>query len=124
VTIENTINHPLVFAIVDLLDIYRPQRTYEGTMGDLHKRLMDQYGRFRPHLPQTPAHLSNALQRLAHGMAEIGIMVEIQSRTREARPVRIWIEPNEFTPESSEMLKRILDRAVRRCGARGAAHHP
>ena len=50
-------------------------------------------------LPQTASHLSNALQRLAHGMAEIGLMVEMQPRTRDARPVRIWIEPNEFTPE-------------------------
>ena len=59
-----------------------------------------------PQLPQTAAHLSNALQRLAHGMAEIGLMVELRPRTRDARPVRIWIEPNEFTPEPDEMMKQ------------------
>jgi hypothetical protein len=107
VTIENTINHPLVIAILNLLDVGGANRTYEGTMGDLHKRLGDQYGRIPPSLPKTASHLSNALQRLAPGMAEIGLMVELLPRTRTARPVRIWIEQNELTPEQDEMQKRF-----------------
>ena len=107
VTIENTINHPLVLAILKLLDHGGPERVFKGSMGDLHEKLKDQYGRLGPQMPQTASHLSNALQRLAHGMAEIGIKVEMQQRTNRARPVRIWIESNDLTPEQSEMVQRL-----------------
>lgn len=108
VTIENTINHPLVLAILKLLDHGGPERVFEGSMGELHDKLKDEYGRLGPQMPQTASHLSNALQRLAHGMAEIGIKVEMQQRTNRVRPVRIWIEANGLTPEPSEMVKRLL----------------
>jgi len=108
ITIENTINHPLVLALFKLLDARGAQRTYEGTVGDLHDRLRDLHGRLDPQLPQTASHLSNMLQRLAHGMAEIGLKVELMQRTNQAKPVRIWIEPTEHTPEPSDMMKRIL----------------
>lgn len=107
ITIENTINHPLVLAILKLLDHGGPERAFEGSMGELHDKLKDQYGRLGPQMPQTASHLSNALQRLAHGMAEIGIKVEMQQRTNRARPVRIWIEANDLTPEPGEMVQRM-----------------
>lgn len=107
VTIENTINHPLVLAIFKLLDALGSERAYEGTMGDLHDKLRDHHGRLDPQLPQTAAHLSNMLQRLAHGMAEIGLKVELMQRTNRAKPVRIWIESTERTPEPDAMKKRL-----------------
>lgn len=107
VTIENTINHPLVLALFRLLDSLGPGRTYEGTMGDLHDKLRNEHGRLDPQLPQTASHLSNALQRLAHGMAEIGLKVELLNRTNSARPLRIWIEPTEHTPEPDKIKKRL-----------------
>jgi hypothetical protein len=107
VTIENTINHPLVLALFKLLDALGPERRYEGSMGDLHDKLRDQNGRIDPQLPQTAAHLSNMLQRLAHGMAEIGLKVELMQRTNRAKPVRIWIEATEHTPEPDERVKRL-----------------
>lgn len=107
VTIDNTINHPLVLALFRLLDVYGSSRTFEGTMGELHDKLRNEHGRIDPQLPQTAAHLSNALQRLAHGMAEIGLMIEIMPRTNSARPLRIWVEQTEHTPETSDMIKRI-----------------
>ena len=105
--IENTISHPLVREITKLLDTQGTQRSYDGTVGDLHDKLKGEFGRLDKHLPQTPAHLSNALQRLAPGMAEIGIMVELQQRTNRARPLRIWIEETEFTPDQHPIMKRI-----------------
>ena len=107
VTIENTINHPLVLALFKLLDALGPNRSYEGTMGDLHDRLRNQHGRIDPQLPQTASHLSNMLQRLAHGMAEIGLRVELLQRTNTARPLRIWVETTEHTPEPDEISKRL-----------------
>jgi hypothetical protein len=107
VTIENTINHPLVLALFKLLDVLGPERRYEGTMGELHDKLRDQNGRIDPQLPQTAAHLSNMLQRLAHGMAEIGLRVELLNRTNSARPLRIWIEATEHTPAPDKMTKRL-----------------
>lgn len=107
VTIDNTINHPLVLALFKLLDALGPERVYEGTMGDLHDKLRDHNGRLDPQLPQTASHLSNALQRLAHGMAEIGLKVELMQRTNRAKPVRIWIEATEHTPEPDERIKRL-----------------
>lgn len=107
VTIENTINHPLVLAIFKLLDAIGPDRAYEGTVGDLLDKLRDQHGRLEPHLPQTPSHLSNTLQRLAHGMAEIGLKVELLNRTNRAKPVRIWVEATEHTPEPDVRWKRL-----------------
>lgn len=108
VTIENTINHPLVLAIFKLLDVLGAERRYEGTIGDLHDRLHDQYGRRDPQLPQTAAHLSNALQRLAHGMAEIGLKIEMLPRTNQARPLHIWIEPTEHTPPQKTGISQRL----------------
>lgn len=105
--IENTINHPLVRKIIHILDVNVAARSYEGTVGELHDRLRDDFGRIEKVLPQTPSHLSNALQRLAPGMAAIGVMVELQPRTNRARPVRIWIEETEYTPEQDAMLKRM-----------------
>jgi hypothetical protein len=107
VTISNTINHPLVLALFKLLDTLGPERVYEGTMGGLHDKLRDQNGRIDPQLPQTASHLSNMLQRLAHGMTEIGLKVELLQRTNRAKPVRIWIEATEHTPEPDEMMKRL-----------------
>jgi hypothetical protein len=105
--IENTINHPLVRKIIGILDLSGPERSYEGTVGELHDKLRDDYKRIEQFLPQTPSHLSNALQRLAPGMAAIGIMVELQPRTNRARPLRIWIEETEYTPEQDAILKRM-----------------
>lgn len=105
--IENTINNPLVREIIRILDLSGPQRSYEGTVGELHDKLRDDFKRIEKVLPQTPSHLSNALQRLAPGMAAIGVMVELQPRTNRARPVRIWIEETEYTPEQDAMLKRM-----------------
>ncbi|MDX8518731.1 hypothetical protein [Mesorhizobium dulcispinae] len=107
ITIENTINHPLVLAIFKLLDALGPERAYEGTMGDLHDKLRGHHERLDPQLPQTAAHLSNMLQRLAHGMAEIGLKVELMQRTNRAKPVRIWIEQTEHTPEPNRMAKML-----------------
>ena len=107
VTIENTINHPLVLAILKLLDHGGPERAFEGSMGELHDKLKDQYGRLGPQMPQTASHLSNALQRLAHGMAEIGIKVEMQQRTNRARPVRIWIEQNDLPPRLKSRARDV-----------------
>lgn len=107
VTVENTINHPLVLAILKLLDHVGPERAFEGSMGELHDKLRNEHGRLDPQMPQTASHLSNALQRLAHGMAEIGIKVEMQQRTNRARPVRIWIDANDLTPEPGEMVQRF-----------------
>jgi len=106
ITIENTINHPLVLAIFKVLDGSGERRIFEGTMGELHRQLADEHGRIPKQLPQTASHLSNALQRLAHGMTEIGLMVELQPRTRQARPVRIWIAPTDFTPDQDEKMKK------------------
>lgn len=105
--IDNTINNPLVRKIIWILDASGPKRTYEGTVGELHDKLRDEFGRIEKTLPQGPSHLSNALQRLAPGMAEIGIMVELQTRTNRARPVRIWVEETDYTPEHDAMLKRM-----------------
>ncbi|MDX1001544.1 hypothetical protein GOE20_11530 [Sinorhizobium medicae] len=105
--IENTVNHPLVRKILQILDMQTAKRIYEGTVGDLHDKLKDSYERLPPQLPQTPAHLSNALQRLTPGMKEIGIMVELQQRTNRARPLRIWVEETELTPEQDSIAKRI-----------------
>jgi hypothetical protein len=107
VTIDNTINHPLVLALFKLLDTLGPERVYEGTMGGLHDKLRDHNGRIDPQLPQTASHLSNMLQRLAHGMAEVGLRVELLNRTNRAKPVRIWIEVTEHTPEPDEIRKRL-----------------
>lgn len=107
VTIDNTVNHPLVLALFRLLDLIGPARVYEGTMGHLHDKLRDAHGRIDPQLPQTPAHLSNMLQRLAHGMSEIGLKVELLNRTNRGKPLRIWVEPTENTPEPDEQLKRL-----------------
>lgn len=108
VTVENTINHPLVLAIFKLLDASGPNRSFEGTIGELHDQLRDEYRRIDSQLPQTPSHLSNALQRLSHGMAEIGLMVELQPRTNRARPLRIWVEQTEHTPEPSPIKKPLF----------------
>lgn len=108
VTIENTINHPLVLAIFKLLDASGPKRSFEGTVGELHDQLRDNFGRIDSQLPPTPSHLSNTLQRLAHGMAEIGLIVELQPRTNQARPLRIWVEPTEHTPEPSPIKKPLF----------------
>jgi hypothetical protein len=107
VVIENTINHPLVLALFKLLDASGPGRTFEGTIGELHDKLRDRNDRLDRPLPQTASHLSNTLQRLAHGMAEIGLMVELQQRTNRARPVRIWVEETEHTPKPDDMAKRL-----------------
>jgi len=107
ITIENTINHPFVLALFKILDALGPERTYQGTMGELHDKLRDQNGRIDPQLPQTASHLSNTLQRLAHGMAEIGLRVELMQRTNRAKPVRIWIEATEHTPEPGDMAQRL-----------------
>lgn len=107
VTIENTINHPLVLALFKLLGNLGPDRVYEGTVGDLHEKLQGQQDRYDPQLPKNASHLSNALQRLTHGMASIGLHVEMLPRTNKARPLRIWVEETEHTPEPDEMLQRL-----------------
>ncbi|MFQ0812715.1 hypothetical protein AVM02_00785 [Brucella anthropi] len=107
VTIENTINHPLVLALFKLLDNLGPERVYEGTVGDLHEKLQGQQDRYDPQLPKNAAHLSNALQRLTHGMAAIGLHVEMLPRTNKARPIRIWVEETEHTPEPDDMVQRL-----------------
>ena len=107
VTIENTINHPLVLALFKLLGNLGPDRVYEGTVGDLHEKLQGQQDRYDPQLPKNASHLSNALQRLTYGMASIGLHVEMLPRTNKARPLRIWVEETEHTPEPDEMLQRL-----------------
>lgn len=107
VTIENTVNHPLVLALFKLLDNLGPDRIYEGTVGDLQEKLQGQQDRYDPQLPRNASHLSNALQRLTHGMASIGLHVEMLPRTNKARPLRIWVEETEHTPEPDEMLQRM-----------------
>jgi len=107
VTIENTINHPLVLALFKLLDAIGPERRYEGTIGELHDKLRDAYAKIDPQMPQTASHLSNMLQRLAHGMAEIGLKFELMNRTNRAKPIRIWVEATEHTPDPDEKLKRL-----------------
>lgn len=47
------------------------------------------------------------LQRLAHGMADIGLRVELLNRTKRARTLRIWIEETDYTPEPDEMTKGL-----------------
>jgi hypothetical protein len=105
--IESTVNHPLVRKIINILDGHGQHRAYQGSVGELHDKLKDDYGRVDRHLPQTPSHLSNALQRLAPGMEEIGIIVELQPRTNRARPLRIWVSDNEHTPEQNAILKKL-----------------
>ncbi|TCQ78686.1 hypothetical protein EDF68_10687 [Ochrobactrum sp. BH3] len=107
VTIENTINHPLVLALFKLLDNLGPDRIYEGTVGDLHEKLQGQQDRYDPQLPKNASHLSNALQRLTYGMASIGLHVEMLPRTNKARPLRIWVEETEHTPEQDGILQMM-----------------
>ena len=103
--IETAINNPLVIALFQLLDMHG--RRYEGTMGELHQKLASDDYRVSAQLPKTPAHLSNMLQRLAPGMAKLGLMVEFPQRTAKAKRIRIWVEANDLTPEQNPIVKRI-----------------
>ncbi len=106
-TIESTINDPLVVALFQMLD-RQSRRKFEGTMGQLLNAMRAEHGRLDRYLPQTPQHLSNMLQRNMQGMADIGLMVEIGERTNRARPVRIWEEPNKYTPKRPEMKDSLF----------------
>lgn len=104
---ETAVNDPLVIALFKLLDATGPERCYSGTMGDLFESITREDFRTAAQLPKTAAHLSNALQRLAPGMAKLGLMMELQPRTSKAKPVRLWIEEREMTPEPDPMVKRL-----------------
>lgn len=104
---ETAVNDPLVIALFKLLDATGPERRYSGTMGDLFESITRDDFRTAAQLPKTPAHLSNALQRLAPGMAKLGLMMELQQRTSKAKPVRLWIEERDTTPEPDPTIKRL-----------------
>jgi hypothetical protein len=105
--IDRAVNDPLVIAIFKLLDTSGPEREYRGSVGDLHEKLISHAERYNPRLPQTAQILSNSLQRLRQSMAKIGLMVELGRRTKKARPVHIWVEETDETPDVPDRLKRL-----------------
>ena len=108
-TIENTINHPLVLALFKVWTRWAQNATYEGTMGDLHDRLKDSYGRIDPavaadcrrtcRMPATPG--------ARHGGNRAYGRTTAPNPRRSAgahldRAERITPEPNEIAQEALE----------------------
>lgn len=84
--IDAVINDPVVIALMRVIEI----DTFEGTVGELHAAMNDRDNSQR--LPNTAAHLSNALKRLKPAIAKVGIHVEFGEKRRKGKMVRIWAE--------------------------------
>ena len=97
--VTKALNDPLVLALFDVLKLSSYQsRGFEGGFGDLHFHLKDGFGHIDRRLPATPAHLSNAIQRLKPAMATIGLMVELPRRGNRGQRLRLWQVPSEHRP--------------------------
>ena len=97
--LERVINDPIVLAVLEIIKrnkTYAERRRFDGTVGELHQKLLDVVERPNRFFPATPAHLSNALQRLAPAMVKIGVIVEFGPKTRKGKPITIRIEGEEI----------------------------
>lgn len=68
---------------IELLKILQKQDRFEGTVGDLHAKLIHDTGRVPPGMPKTPSNLSKALSRL-EPMLEVTVCT--LSNTSETGP--------------------------------------
>ena len=94
--LDRAANDPLVIAVFKLLD-RKEDQSFRGMVGELHEAILAQADRYNPRMPATPAHLSNALQRLAPVMARVGLHLEFEEKTRRGRPIHIWLEGDDTT---------------------------
>lgn len=95
--VEKAVNDPLVIVILEIVE-KEPHKVFNGTVGRLWSRIQPDPIRRDRRLPATPAHLSNALQRLKPVMAKIDLEVEFGQKTRKGKPVRIWINDEDRKP--------------------------
>lgn len=72
----------------------RPEETYwQGSVGTLHRLLLEQCLHDRGNFPKSPRALSDQLQRLAPALRQKGIEVALQARSRNGRQVTIMLLP-------------------------------
>ncbi|WP_196108535.1 bifunctional DNA primase/polymerase [Brucella intermedia] len=87
-------------ALVMMLRRIAEPLLYEGYIGDLYRRIVEQDdARHYRSLPKSPSHLSSQLIRMRPAMAKAGIKVEFLGKDRRGRKVRIslvdLIDPTE-----------------------------
>lgn len=86
--IDRAQNDPVVGALLSLLK----NGSFKGTVLDLHNRIIPLDGFEQRSFPATPSHLSKHLKRQRPAMAKLGILFELEQRTREGRIVHIWLD--------------------------------
>jgi hypothetical protein len=87
---------------IELLKLLRgDEDRFHGTVGELHTKLLGEYGRVPPGMPKTPSNLSKALTRLEPMLEVIGIFFEFQDKGREGRPIEIRLDQDQaqFVPD-------------------------
>jgi hypothetical protein len=98
---DRAVNDPLVVAILKVVE-KSPGRIFDDTIGKLLADIQEANDRFDKSLPPTPAHLSNALQRLRPMMARIGLAIEFGAKTRKGKNVRIAITEDDLRAPSTD----------------------
>jgi hypothetical protein len=91
---DKIVNGPVTMALQRLVE-YEP---FEGTVGELQERLLENSiiaWRFQP---QTPSHLSNTLRRLRPALLIVDIKVEFGGRTNRGRLVHVSKPSGEYEP--------------------------
>jgi hypothetical protein len=89
---EQMSTNPLVLALVKVLQKGR----YEGTLGDLHVRLIEGADhKTKDMIGHTSAHFSNKLKRLKSSLATVGIKFEFGEKKRKGKTISAWLEEEE-----------------------------
>jgi hypothetical protein len=89
--VDRILDLPLTQALLELVR----HTPFEGTMGELHKKITRDHD-FRRPLPKTSAHLSTELKRVRPGLELIGLHVTIiKKKDRKGRMVRVTADEYE-----------------------------
>lgn len=105
--VERVINHPLTIRLKEILET----GSIKCTVGELHEKLKED-GKLKYGLPQTPAHLSSALDRLKPALKKTGILVTFGEKTRTGKPIYIRFDTEnedvaEIAPSPVSKMERF-----------------
>jgi hypothetical protein len=78
----------LAVAIINLVE----DSPFEGLIGILFKELNNDNFNQDKYFPKTSAHLSREITRMKPALRKVGVCIEFVEKSREGRPIRIWME--------------------------------
>lgn len=93
---EAVMDHVATDVIANALVNYLKEKPFDGYVGDLFKELKDRSFLDARAFKGTSSHFSKELTRLKPALEKAGVNIELGKKTREGRPVKLWLDASSF----------------------------